>query len=220
MLIVRRNFMSVDKLPYDAEVEYLQGDFKSFVDTEIIPDENTKLIIKLAQQSYNGKWEAVCGCRYQTADGVWFGLQKATTNRGLRGCVGNGLAKPEGIGDGTCYVGIAYNDLAEHTIEIRDFSFYVEGRLKGTVANRSKFNIRRSLYLFANNIGGLASEYDDSRIYSVSLRQGDLIVRDFIAVRKDGVGYMYDKVSGKLFGNAGTGVLVIGPDKLRNGGGV
>ena len=35
-----------------------------------------------------------------------------------------------------------------------------------------------------------------------------------IPVRKDGVGYMYDKISGQLFGNAaGTGAFVIGPDK-------
>lgn len=27
------------------------------------------------------------------------------------------------------------------------------------------------------------------------------------------VGYMYDRVSGELFGNAGTGAFVIGPDK-------
>ena len=41
--------------------------------------------------------------------------------------------------------------------------------------------------------------------------------RDFIPVRvgsgANAVGYMYDRVSGQLFGNAGTGAFVIGPDK-------
>ena len=36
---------------------------------------------------------------------------------------------------------------------------------------------------------------------------------DMIPVRKDGVGYMYDRVSGELFGNDGTGAFIIGPDK-------
>ena len=38
-------------------------------------------------------------------------------------------------------------------------------------------------------------------------------VMELIPVRKDGVGYMYDKVSGELFGNDGTGIFGIGPDK-------
>jgi hypothetical protein len=39
------------------------------------------------------------------------------------------------------------------------------------------------------------------------------ILFDFIPVRKGTVGYMYDRVSGKLFGNAGSGDFVLGPDK-------
>ena len=35
---------------------------------------------------------------------------------------------------------------------------------------------------------------------------------DAVPVRVGQVGYMYDKVSGQLFGNAGTGDFVIGPD--------
>ena len=34
-----------------------------------------------------------------------------------------------------------------------------------------------------------------------------------IPVRKGTVGYLYDRVSGKLFYNAGTGDFVLGPDK-------
>lgn len=40
-----------------------------------------------------------------------------------------------------------------------------------------------------------------------------LVVVDMIPVRKDGVGYMYDRVSGELFGNLGTGSFIVGPDK-------
>lgn len=35
---------------------------------------------------------------------------------------------------------------------------------------------------------------------------------DLIPVRKDGNGYMYDKLTGTLFGNAGTYRFLIGPD--------
>lgn len=39
-----------------------------------------------------------------------------------------------------------------------------------------------------------------------------VVVRDFLPVRKNGVGYMYDTVSKELFGNSGTGAFILGPD--------
>lgn len=50
------------------------------------------------------------------------------------------------------------------------------------------------------------------------MKVGEMIARDFIAVRftnESGVseGAMYDRVSGQLFRNAGTGAFIIGPDK-------
>lgn len=40
----------------------------------------------------------------------------------------------------------------------------------------------------------------------------DKIVLDLIPVRVGNVGYMYDRVSRKLFGNTGTGDFAIGDD--------
>jgi hypothetical protein len=40
----------------------------------------------------------------------------------------------------------------------------------------------------------------------------DNLMADFIPVRVGDVGYMYDRVSGQLFGNAGTGEFVLGTD--------
>ena len=39
-----------------------------------------------------------------------------------------------------------------------------------------------------------------------------ILVHDFISVRKNGVGYLYDKVSGRLFGNSGSGTFTYGND--------
>ena len=41
----------------------------------------------------------------------------------------------------------------------------------------------------------------------------DLIPVRFINERGETEGAFYDKVSGQLFGNAGTGAFIIGPDK-------
>lgn len=45
------------------------------------------------------------------------------------------------------------------------------------------------------------------------LLRGGVLLRDFIPVRVGTVGYMYDRVSGTLFGNAGGGSFTLGNDK-------
>lgn len=50
------------------------------------------------------------------------------------------------------------------------------------------------------------------RIYSAYVKQDGVLVRDFVPVRVDNVGYMYDKVSGQLFGNVGGSDFIIGND--------
>ena len=39
------------------------------------------------------------------------------------------------------------------------------------------------------------------------------VIKDLIPVRKNGIGYMYDKVTGNLLGNLGTGAFLYGKDK-------
>ena len=51
------------------------------------------------------------------------------------------------------------------------------------------------------------------RMYFCEIYDGSTIVRSFVPVRVGQVGYLFDRVSGQLFGNAGTGAFTIGPDK-------
>lgn len=65
--------------------------------------------------------------------------------------------------------------------------------------------------LFAfNNIGTIAPY--TSRIGSFTAYSNGVKVCDMIPVRVGQVGYMYDKVSGQLFGNSGTGNFILGND--------
>lgn len=59
---------------------------------------------------------------------------------------------------------------------------------------------------------GSADKPPYGRIYYMKIYENSVLIRDFIPVRKDGIGYMYDRVSGQLFGNAGTGSFILGPD--------
>lgn len=44
----------------------------------------------------------------------------------------------------------------------------------------------------------------------LKLSRGGVLLRSFIPVRVGNVGYMYDRVSGELFGNLGTGSFILG----------
>lgn len=48
------------------------------------------------------------------------------------------------------------------------------------------------------------------RVWYIKIYNGSTLVKDFIPVKKDGVGYFYDRVSGTLFGNSGTNDFIIG----------
>ena len=61
--------------------------------------------------------------------------------------------------------------------------------------------------------------FANMNLYSFSVSRGGVALGDFIPVRKDGIGFMYDRVSGQLFRNEGTGVFVIGPDVVSSRGG-
>jgi hypothetical protein len=66
---------------------------------------------------------------------------------------------------------------------------------------------KRLITLFKANFSGAFKLYA-FKIYD----ENNVLVRDYIPVRVGDVGYMYDKVSGQLFGNAGTGEFVLGSD--------
>lgn len=75
--------------------------------------------------------------------------------------------------------------------------------------------------LFCRNLGSSSLTYSQSffahaRIYRAQFLDVDdvsIVRADFVPVRVGSVGYVYERESGTLFGNAGTGSFTIGPDK-------
>lgn len=50
------------------------------------------------------------------------------------------------------------------------------------------------------------------KLHSFKWVKSGITIFDLTPVRIENEGYMYDKVSGKLFGNSGTGKFILGPD--------
>lgn len=62
---------------------------------------------------------------------------------------------------------------------------------------------------------GVYSYSAERMVYSFKIEStGGEVYFDGIPVLKDGIAYMYDRVSGKLFGNALDGVFMFGPNKV------
>ena len=51
------------------------------------------------------------------------------------------------------------------------------------------------------------------RLYRLTFSRNSVVLRDLIPVRVGQVGYLYDKVSGQLFGYIGESDFILGPDK-------
>jgi hypothetical protein len=110
-----------------------------------------------------------------------------------------------------------------------DGSFAIDGTVTGTTTYVD-FTFTTSCVIFARNIGTGVNDYLSGSIYYFTIRRGGKIVMDLHPVRFTNEfgqteGAMYDRVSGQLFRNQGTGSFIIGPVKARgasgqNGGGI
>lgn len=184
--------------PYDAEVEYLESTGTQYIDTGIYGSNNSKVEVDL-QLLELGESKAVFGCY-------------SATNIGLY------LYQAGGSSVGKWQFGFGWNanngttDTNRHFFVFDNFKVKIDGTIILSVTPRN-FTTTHTLLMFNmhNNSGGIYSA-TGMRLFSCKLYNGDTLVRDLIPVRVGTVGYMYDKVSGKLFANKGTGNFILGPD--------
>lgn len=185
-------------LPYDAEIEYLESNGTQYINTEFIPNDSSGLYVRAYCKTSGGN-HIVAGTRQSSGDTRWW----INFSAGLE---------------------ISWNTYIPYSYSYTNTWIEVEnnflnsrlGKING-VTYRTSYptlvNITYPAYIFmGNNHGSPNIEYI-GRVSNVKISQGDEIVMDLIPVRKNGIGYMYDRVSGELFGNSGTGDFVLGPDK-------
>jgi hypothetical protein len=92
--------------------------------------------------------------------------------------------------------------------------------MSGTVSNTSSIlGNTLPFCLFARNGNGTAGNKTTAQIMQFGYKQFTdsnhstmSLENDFIPVRVGNVGYMFDRVSGTLFGNDGTGDFIVGSD--------
>lgn len=68
-----------------------------------------------------------------------------------------------------------------------------------------------------NNGGSIADRPASCKCRYLKILDGETVVRDYVPVRVGQTGYLFDRVSGQLFGNSGTGSFTLGPDAFAHG---
>jgi len=198
-LLRRRQMMMSKSLPYDAEIEYLEGGNQPYIDSLI--NVSNLLDFECEIQIVNPTSNIQFGGRYVTRS--------------------KSIALLYNKDNGS----FSYRyDSAVSSFSVQSANSYLVETYKGSITINGKtfsyipkiFDAQTTFCLFAcqNYNGSLTSDLSVGlRMKWIKLHYDDILVRDFIPVRVGQVGYMYDKVSGQLFGNQGTGNFILGPDK-------
>ena len=218
MLGARTGAWDGKALPYDAEVEWLEeGPTVSYIQTDIPTTKNTSCAVSLevvnATKIDGG---GVCCAIYGLgmnwdfySYGLFYLTQAGQAQRGKLNFHGYNSVLSDLIQtDDPVRFDVSVSANGSDIVDISCGSFSSRVNIKN-ITDSGRFTL---LLNRANK--SLAK----TRLIEVVFSDDNTILGSFIPVRftnEDGVseGAMYDKVSGQLYRNAGTGAFVIGPDK-------
>ena len=193
----------VKHLPYDAEVEYLESTGTQWIDTgKVLSSTGFAYDADVMfQTAYNC---IVFGGRTKPDSGSADSLSLFIV-RGMWRFDNFGYSK----------TGPAVNTGIRYSVSLVDEKTTVDGvELETTVPIGHSSGA--TVYIFAGHRpqeSGDVEFLSSIRLYSLKFYQDGVLAADYRPVRVSSVGYLYDRVSGELFGNAGTGAFIVGPDK-------
>jgi hypothetical protein len=198
-------------LPYDSEIEYLQigsGDYLIYVGILGKPDATIDGYFKFVQKNDQ---QMILGSRASGGNSRFAPINITTAGK-FEISFGNWYSTTlDMLTSSITHWKIVYNsDIVE--IYKNDTSVY---------SRSGSYNITTTapfqMSLFRPNwYNGVQSAYkaaEGTQIGAFKIIQDSVTVRDYIPVRIGQVGYLYDKVSGTLFGNVLSGAFTLGADK-------
>ena len=180
---------------YDAEVEYLESDGHSYIDTGLKASSELGILAHIYLPRVS---RFIFGGRNGLVNKEFSFL--AYDNGFFRFRFGSSESSNTSVEEGI----YEFDNTQNHNIlKVNDSTF---------TASSSTFVSDNNFILFGLNAEGGVNISVGVRIYDFKIYQNSTLVRDFIPVRIGNVGYMYDKVTKQLFGNKGTGQFILGSD--------
>lgn len=190
-------------LPYDAQVEWLGCDGEQYI-SDFYTEKSTVnvLILKARFKGYGDIMGNVTS--YQNGSKI-FGTTDTTHLFAYYKPTGTRILLQQ-----TYSADNIVNVLCGFSKTSGKFSLTLEG-YQGQTGNYSELISTESHRLFSRNNFNATSNFV-GLMYSYQIEEDGVLVRDCIAVRKDGIGYLYDKVNDVLWGNNGTSAFTYGND--------
>ena len=194
----------VKRLPYDAEIEYLQSSGNQWIEIESVKYNASNSyriecgvmnLMNLYGGRYNG-WDAGGAFgflnKYTDGSGNFFGPTSVDTYADITLVINSGSSSQSNM-----------------TVVVNSDS-YSNSRGHGSLGIYAS---NKGYHLFAMYSSGSVIKNTFERIYYCKLYINDSLVCDLIPVRIEQDGYLFDKISGTLFSNQGRGDFILGPDK-------
>jgi hypothetical protein len=203
MKVYSRRAALMGRKPYDAEIEYLEGSGTQYILTNIPNRSAFSMSLKFMLTS-DASYEAIFGSVGGKSPRPGFRLYRynATVLYAQSGKLINVKTTTASI----------KNVVITFTATANNGTLSISSNYGTSTTSSCDFSENTKWALFTSWVGGGVSGTITGRIYSFTYSSSEQNV-DLIPVRVGNVGYMFDKVSGKLFGNAGTGNFILGHDK-------
>lgn len=204
-------------LPYDAEIEYLQTSGTQYIDTGIAHTGRNIEITLVVQ------WTGSTASQFETFLGYMAASPDVTPRCGIHKYQGNWMFGTNATNKTSVSV-----DGTKHTIFItsnattQKEALYIDGTkiVEGSTTSNGLVGNTITFFLGCRNRNGSFDNASSAKFYSLNFKKfieaahtSVLQEWDFIPVRIGTTGYMYDRVSGELFGNSGIGSFTLGNDK-------
>lgn len=204
------SFIYGEDKPYDAEVEYLESSLTElmFIDTGIVPDINCRIICKYQRQG------SATGDGIGNYKGLFGGNYDGDVNHLCYGVYSHGPWNTRFDFHQKLYHGnlvdytVGITDKALQVLEMDSSTISVNGIVQTTSMTISGIESKLPMRLFSGD-----DEYANwCKIWYFAIERDGVALIYLIPVRKGNIGFMYDMVTGGLFGNQGNGQFIIGPD--------
>lgn len=205
MSLFRDLLIEKKRKPYYCEVEYLESTGTQYIDTGYTPKPTS---------TYKSTFQLT---NITTTSGNWFCVFGSVESNNST-FTELFLPRSSGGGDVNQILAGSHNSTylrtdypwavnTKYNFEMNPTSVLVNGVSQGSISVDSSITCSHSIYLFARHEYNDAVRYNVSaKIHSFIIYEGNMLVRDLTpCLDWSMTPCMYDKVSGKLFYNAGTG---------------
>lgn len=198
------NVQSGPPLPYDSQIEYLESSGTQYIDSGI--ECTSDLSVKFKFMVPSNSNSAICG-GISTLSSGYFRHHASPFQNNFYWIQANNKSSSSISTSWSTYTWYEVDiDAVNGTYSINNSS--------GTFTPISTLRTTGNSFGLFGRIGGgsIALQTRSCRIAYFKLLKNGRLLRDFIPVKSEQVGYLYDKVSGELFGNSGTGSFTLGND--------